>query len=248
MTIVARRGARARPHEAHQSPRRRHQRRGARRSLGARAGHRHRRAHRSRAHLQSHDRRDGAVARAHRVPAARRRVAGHGAAARPRDQESAHADPARGAGVPQEVRAATIRAIAQLLDATLEIVEEEVGTLRRLVGNFSNFARLPHAELTEASLADFLRDCETQLGHLEDPSLGEGSADNEPIPAQNVEIRWEVPERGHQGRGRSSDAAARAREPRAQRGAGDPRRARSASRRPARTSTSRATACSVTWW
>ena len=81
----------------------------------------------------------------------------------------------------------------QLLDATLEIVEEEVGTLRRLVGNFSNFARLPHAELTEASLADFLRDCETHLGHLEDPTLGEGSADNEPIPAQNVEIRWEVP-------------------------------------------------------
>jgi two-component system nitrogen regulation sensor histidine kinase NtrY len=81
----------------------------------------------------------------------------------------------------------------QLLDATLEIVEEEVGTLRRLVGNFSNFARLPHAELAAASLSDFLRDCETHLGHLEDPSLGEGSADNEPIPAQNVEIRWEVP-------------------------------------------------------
>ena len=82
----------------------------------------------------------------------------------------------------------------QLLDATLEIVEEEVGTLRRLVGNFSNFARLPHAELAEANLSDFLRDCETHLGHLEDPSLGEGSADNEPIPAQNVEIRWEVPD------------------------------------------------------
>jgi nitrogen fixation/metabolism regulation signal transduction histidine kinase len=82
----------------------------------------------------------------------------------------------------------------QLLDATLEIVEEEVGTLRRLVGNFSNFARLPHAELAEANLSDFLRDCETHLGHLEDPSLGEGSADNEPITAPNVEIRWEVPD------------------------------------------------------
>jgi nitrogen fixation/metabolism regulation signal transduction histidine kinase len=81
----------------------------------------------------------------------------------------------------------------QLLDATLEIVEEEVGTLRRLVGNFSNFARLPHAELKEANLSDFLEDCKNQLGHLEDPSLGEGSADAEPIPAQNVEIRWEVP-------------------------------------------------------
>jgi two-component system, NtrC family, nitrogen regulation sensor histidine kinase NtrY len=81
----------------------------------------------------------------------------------------------------------------QLLDATLEIVEEEVGTLRRLVGNFSEFARLPHAELVEGNLSDFLRDCENSLGHLEDPSLGEGSPDNEPL-GQNVEIRWEIPE------------------------------------------------------
>jgi len=81
-----------------------------------------------------------------------------------------------------------------LLDTTLEIVEEEVGTLRRLVGNFSNFARLPQAELKEADLASFLRDCENQLGHLEDPSLGEGTADAEPIVAQNVEIKWEVPD------------------------------------------------------
>src|SRR5688572_1317556 len=51
----------------------------------------------------------------------------------------------------------------QLLDTTLEIVEEEVGVLRRLVGNFSSFARLPHAELGEANLVTFLRDCENQL-------------------------------------------------------------------------------------
>ena len=89
----------------------------------------------------------------------------------------------------------------QLLDTTLEIVEEEVGTLRRLVGNFSEFARLPHAELAPANLSDFMRDCENSLGHLEDPSLGEGpvglgaegSPDNEPL-GHNVEIRWEVPE------------------------------------------------------
>jgi len=31
-----------------------------------------------------------------------------------------------------------------LLDTTLEIVEEEVGTLRRLVGNFSNFNLPPN--------------------------------------------------------------------------------------------------------
>ena len=77
-----------------------------------------------------------------------------------------------------------------LLDTTLEIVEEEVGTLRRLVGNFSNFARLPQAELETENLADFLKDCENQLGHLEDPSLGEG---DEVLGSPNVEIRWEAP-------------------------------------------------------
>jgi len=81
-----------------------------------------------------------------------------------------------------------------LLDTTLEIVEEEVGTLRRLVTNFSNFARLPHAELEEESLRDFLADCKGTLGHLEDPSLGEGSPDAEPMPTANVEITWEIPE------------------------------------------------------
>lgn len=79
-----------------------------------------------------------------------------------------------------------------LLDTTLEIVEEEVGTLRRLVGNFSNFARLPQAELVQENLSDFLRDCENQLGHLEDPSLGESP--DELLPTANVEIRWEVPD------------------------------------------------------
>jgi len=81
----------------------------------------------------------------------------------------------------------------QLLDTTLEIVEEEVGTLRRLVSNFGNFARLPTAELKLASLRDFLRDCRDQLGHLEDPSLGSDSADAEPIATQNVDIDWRLP-------------------------------------------------------
>src|SRR5207248_640916 len=70
------------------------------------------------------------------------------------------------------------------------------GTLRRLVGNFSNFARLPHAELSEENLGDFFRDCETHLGHLEDPSLGEASADNEPIASPNVEMSWIPPDDG----------------------------------------------------
>lgn len=46
----------------------------------------------------------------------------------------------------------------RLVDTTLEIVEDEVGTLRRLVGEFSDFARLPQASLERADLAEFLRE------------------------------------------------------------------------------------------
>jgi two-component system, NtrC family, nitrogen regulation sensor histidine kinase NtrY len=46
----------------------------------------------------------------------------------------------------------------RILQTTLEVVEEEVGTLRRLVGEFSSFARLPQAELIKADLGDFMRE------------------------------------------------------------------------------------------
>jgi two-component system nitrogen regulation sensor histidine kinase NtrY len=79
-----------------------------------------------------------------------------------------------------------------LLDTTLEIVEEEVGTLRRLVGNFSSFARLPHAELRESNLGDFLRECSEQLGHL-GAELSEETGIDDSIVAQDVEVRWDLP-------------------------------------------------------
>jgi nitrogen fixation/metabolism regulation signal transduction histidine kinase len=90
-----------------------------------------------------------------------------------------------------------------LLDTTLEIVEEEVGTLRRLVGNFSSFARLPQAELHEASLGDFLRECSEKLVHLSraadrgdsvDEEGGADAVDGEAIGTPDVEVRWEVPD------------------------------------------------------
>jgi two-component system nitrogen regulation sensor histidine kinase NtrY len=52
----------------------------------------------------------------------------------------------------------------RLVDTTLEIVEDEVGTLRRLVGEFSDFARLPQASLEQADLAEFLREQATRFG------------------------------------------------------------------------------------
>jgi nitrogen fixation/metabolism regulation signal transduction histidine kinase len=83
-----------------------------------------------------------------------------------------------------------------LLDTTLEIVEEEVGTLRRLVGDFSSFARLPHAELREANLQDFLKECSEQLVHLELESGDDGDVEAtlpDTLRAHGVDIRWELP-------------------------------------------------------
>jgi len=60
----------------------------------------------------------------------------------------------------------------QLVDSTLEIVQDEVGTLRRLVTEFSDFARLPRAELREEDLGAFLRN---QLDRL--PSIADDGTD-----------------------------------------------------------------------
>ncbi|MEO6603116.1 MAG: ATP-binding protein [Polyangiaceae bacterium] len=60
----------------------------------------------------------------------------------------------------------------RLVDTTLEVVEDEVGTLRRLVGEFSDFARLPQACLDRADLAEFLREQASRFG------LGSGDRDS----------------------------------------------------------------------
>jgi two-component system nitrogen regulation sensor histidine kinase NtrY len=52
----------------------------------------------------------------------------------------------------------------KLVDTSLEIVEDEVGTLRRLVSEFSDFARLPQASLEPADLAEFLREQKSRFG------------------------------------------------------------------------------------
>ncbi|MES1179394.1 MAG: ATP-binding protein [Myxococcales bacterium] len=52
----------------------------------------------------------------------------------------------------------------RLVDTTLEVVEDEVGTLRRLVSEFSDFARLPQASLERADLAEFLREQAGRFG------------------------------------------------------------------------------------
>ncbi len=58
------------------------------------------------------------------------------------------------------------------LDDALAIVEEEVATLRRLVGEFSAFAKLPQASLEPADLGELLREMARPLQSLPDELPG----------------------------------------------------------------------------
>jgi two-component system nitrogen regulation sensor histidine kinase NtrY len=75
----------------------------------------------------------------------------------------------------------------RILQTTFEVVDEEVGTLRRLVGEFSSFARLPRAELTLADLGECLRE---QAAHL---AASEGEADDRALFA-GVDLAFDLPE------------------------------------------------------
>jgi signal transduction histidine kinase len=81
----------------------------------------------------------------------------------------------------------------KLLDTTLEIVEEEVGTLRRLVGEFSSFARLPRAELAEGDLGDFLRD-QASHAHLVRDESDPTRSQTPPFGSSKVEVAWKIPD------------------------------------------------------
>ena len=81
-----------------------------------------------------------------------------------------------------------------LLDTTLEIVEDEVGTLRRLVTEFSDFARLPEAHLEQADLTEFL--CE-QRRQIEGADAVDEKATEELSVVRLGDVRpsfeWELP-------------------------------------------------------
>lgn len=84
----------------------------------------------------------------------------------------------------------------RLVDTTLEIVEDEVGTLRRLVGEFSDFARLPQASLFRADLAEFLREQAARFGVREgDRDSGENALDELLSLKQSaaVKVEFDVP-------------------------------------------------------
>ncbi|HEY6560290.1 MAG TPA: ATP-binding protein [Polyangiaceae bacterium] len=87
------------------------------------------------------------------------------------------------------------QAYEKLLDTTREIVEDEVGTLRRLVSEFSDFARLPQASLEQEDLAEFLREQAARLSlldHAVDGARGDEEAD--PGAGAQIALEFEVPE------------------------------------------------------
>jgi len=75
------------------------------------------------------------------------------------------------------------------LDDAAAIVEEEVATLRRLVGEFSEFARLPVAALEEADLGAFVHDA---LRGLDPTALLPESGERERAPSLALEVADEV--------------------------------------------------------
>jgi nitrogen fixation/metabolism regulation signal transduction histidine kinase len=78
-------------------------------------------------------------------------------------------------------------AFKRILDTTFEVVEEEIGSLRRLVGEFSGFARLPRAALAPADLGDFLRE---QAAHM---TAADGEASERALFA-GVDLSFDVPD------------------------------------------------------
>jgi nitrogen fixation/metabolism regulation signal transduction histidine kinase len=84
-------------------------------------------------------------------------------------------------GLPEEHR--------KLLDIALEIVEAEVGTLRRLVTEFSQFARLPESHIEASDLRDFLADLEREVVARGDFFLDLAAAQ---VPA-NLSLEFVIP-------------------------------------------------------
>jgi len=85
----------------------------------------------------------------------------------------------------------------KLIDTTLEVVEEEVGTLRRLVGEFSSFARLPRAELQLGDLGEFVTEQESHAllirDELQQAKAGATDGAGQASEPRQVEVTFNVP-------------------------------------------------------
>ena len=85
------------------------------------------------------------------------------------------------------------KAFGKLIDVTHRVVTEEVGTLRRLVTEFSAFARLPRAELSEQDICEFLCNQRTHLVLFTDEDAGTMHSDADQLE-KAVDLSWAIPE------------------------------------------------------
>ena len=90
-------------------------------------------------------------------------------------------------------------AYRRIVQTTLEVVGEEVGTLRRLVSEFSSFARLPRAELAPSDLAEFVREQRAHFAAPEEVAPLSGSSYRRTPEAEesvlaHADISFDVPE------------------------------------------------------
>jgi two-component system, NtrC family, nitrogen regulation sensor histidine kinase NtrY len=81
----------------------------------------------------------------------------------------------------------------RIVETTHEIVAEEVGTLRRLVSEFSSFARLPQAELAPADLGVFLREQRARFSSGEQAE-GDGCEDRDLALFGAIDLTFEIPD------------------------------------------------------
>jgi nitrogen fixation/metabolism regulation signal transduction histidine kinase len=83
-------------------------------------------------------------------------------------------------------------AYQRILQTTLEVVEEEVGSLRRLVSEFAGFARLPRAELSEGDLGEFLREQEARFATAEIARRDDAPEDDRALFTE-LDLRFDIP-------------------------------------------------------
>ncbi|HEY5956697.1 MAG TPA: ATP-binding protein [Polyangiaceae bacterium] len=82
----------------------------------------------------------------------------------------------------------------KLVDETLNIVEDEVETLRHLVSEFSNFARMPQAQLQLGDLGEFLRQQQARLALADaDEAITDEPAEFADNSGSPIRVHVEVP-------------------------------------------------------
>ncbi len=81
----------------------------------------------------------------------------------------------------------------RILETTLEVVFEEVSSLRRLVSEFASFARLPQAELKNDDLGEFLREQSAHLAAYERNAEDSQSDRGDDALFRDISIQFDIP-------------------------------------------------------